>query len=354
MASPNYPTTTTGDTVKPRVVICVGDIHGYFVKLQNLWSNLQSVISPQEFSSATIIFLGDYCDRGPDTKKVIDFLINLPSAYPNQKHVFLSGNHDLAFAAFVGVLPEPANGVSFKEGWKEYESNEEREGWYKGDGYENMYLQGRRWAGSVKVRFDAKGIEYKGSIYDAAPTFESYGVPHGSADLMKAVPNEHKKFLADMVWVHEESTLVFFDGVILELWLIEYDIISAAEIRWKNEMLQEDVCIENEEGMKHCKLIAVHAGLEKGKNVEEQLKSLKAKDTRVPKIEPLSGRKNVWDIPKELTEKPTIVVSGHHGKLHIEDLRLIIDESGGLENNPVAAIVLPSMKIVRNTDNLTN
>ncbi|XP_037495879.1 tyrosine-protein phosphatase RLPH2 [Jatropha curcas] len=327
MASPNYPTTTTGDTVKPRVVICVGDIHGYFVKLQNLWSNLQSVISPQEFSSATIIFLGDYCDRGPDTKKVIDFLINLPSAYPNQKHVFLSGNHDLAFAAFVGVLPEPANGVSFKEGWKEYESNEEREGWYKGDGYENMYLQGRRWAGSVKVRFDAKGIEYKGSIYDAAPTFESYGVPHGSADLMKAVPNEHKKFLADM-----------------KFWLIWF--LSVHE--------EEDVCIENEEGMKHCKLIAVHAGLEKGKNVEEQLKSLKAKDTRVPKIEPLSGRKNVWDIPKELTEKPTIVVSGHHGKLHIEDLRLIIDESGGLENNPVAAIVLPSMKIVRNTDNLTN
>ncbi|KDP42697.1 hypothetical protein JCGZ_23637 [Jatropha curcas] len=320
MACPNSPTTSTGDTAKPRVVICVGDIHGYFVKLQNLWSNLQSVISPQEFSSATIIFLGDYCDRGPDTKKVIDFLIHLPSAYPNQKHVFLSGNHDLAFAAFVGVLPEPPNGVSFKEGWKEYEENEEREGWYKGDGYENMYLQGRIWAGTMKDKFDSKGTEYMGSNYDAAPTFESYGVPHGSADLMKAVPNEHKKFLADMVWVHEE----------------------------------EDVCIENEEGMKHCKLIAVHAGLEKGKNVEEQLKSLKTKDTRVPKIEPLSGRKNVWDIPKELTEKPTIVVSGHHGKLHIEDLRLIIDESGGLENNPVAAIVLPSMKIVRDTDYLTN
>ena len=27
----------------------------------------------------------------------------------------------------------------------------------------------------------AKGTEYQGSIYDAAPTFESYGVPHGSS-----------------------------------------------------------------------------------------------------------------------------------------------------------------------------
>ncbi|KAJ9184441.1 hypothetical protein P3X46_004168 [Hevea brasiliensis] len=175
------------------------------------------------------------------------------------------------------------------------------------------------WAGTVKVRFDVKGTEYKVSVYDAGPTFESYGVPHGSADLMQAVPDEHKKFLADMVWVHEE----------------------------------ENVCIQNEGGVKPCKLIAVHAGLENGKNIEEQLKLLKAKDIRVPKVEALSGRKNVWDIPKELTEKPTIVVSGHHGKLHIEGLRLIIDEGGGLENNPVAAIVLPSMKLVRDTDKFT-
>ena len=47
------------------------------------------------------------------------------------------------------------------------------------------------------------------------------------------------------------------------------------------------------------------------------------------------------------------MVSGHHGKLHIEGLRLIIDEGGGFENKPVAAIVLPSMKLVRDTDNLT-
>jgi hypothetical protein len=44
------------------------------------------------------------------------------------------------------------------------------------------------------------------------------------------------------------------------------------------------------------------------------------------------------------------VVSGHHGKLHVEGLRLIIDESGGVEEKPMAAIVLPSMKIVRDTD----
>lgn len=63
--------------------------------------------------------------------------------------------------------------------------------------------------------------------------------------------------------------------------------------------------METEEEIKHYKLIAVHAGLERGKDVEEQLKLLKAKETKVPKIECLSGRKNVWDIPKVGTQSRT-------------------------------------------------
>ncbi|KNA12030.1 hypothetical protein SOVF_129250 [Spinacia oleracea] len=300
-----------------RLVICIGDIHGYYSKLENLWSNLQSQTNPSQFNNATIIFLGDYCDRGPDTRRVIDFLLSLSSKYPNQKHVFLAGNHDFAFAAFVGALPPPPDGSEFREGWSEYAQSEEREGWYDGDGFKSMHLQGRRWAGLIKVKFNTvKGIDYKGSIYDAAPTFESYGVSHGSADLMKAVPDDHKKFLADLVWVHEE----------------------------------DNISLETAEGLKKCRLIAVHGGLQQGKPVDEQLKLLKAKDTSISKVECLSGRKSVWDIPEELKEYSTIVVSGHHGKLHIDGLRLIIDEGGGYEHMPVAAMILPSMKLVRDID----
>ncbi|KAK9052759.1 hypothetical protein SSX86_029389 [Deinandra increscens subsp. villosa] len=304
-------------TPNQRVVICIGDIHGYITKLHNLWTNLQTLIPPPDFQTARIIFLGDYCDRGPDTRKVLDFLISLPSKYPNQSHIFLAGNHDFAFAAFVGAIPPPPDGSEVRETWEEFEASEEREGWYKGLGYEKMHLQGRRWGGKITVKFNSvKGTEYKGSIYDAGTTFESYGVDHGSYDLMKAVPDEHKKFLADLVWIHEE----------------------------------DNVGIETETGVEFCKLIAVHGGLERGKDVGEQIKYLKAKDTRIPKVEPLSGRKSVWDIPEELRGTPTIVVSGHHGKLHVDGLRLIIDEGGGLEQNPIAAIVLPSKTIVRDTN----
>lgn len=137
---------------------------------------------------------------------------------------------------------------------------------------------------------------------------------------MKAVPESHKKFLTNMVWVHEE----------------------------------DDVCVETEEGVKRCKLIAVHAGLEKGDSVEEQLKLLRAKDTSISKVPYLSGRRNVWDIPQELDDKETVLVSGHHGKLHMDGLRLIIDEGGGYPEKPVAAIVLPSKMIIRDTDNVSS
>lgn len=308
------------EATQPRTIICIGDIHGYITKLQNLWSNLSHTIPPSIFSTATIIFLGDYCDRGPKTREVLDFLISLPTRYPNQRHFFLAGNHDFAFAAFLRLLPPPADGSEFSEGWKEYEESEDREGWFKDDGYEEMHLQGRRWSGKIKAKFNvAKGTEYQGSIYDAGPTFQSYGVPHGSADLVKAVPDEHKKFLANLVWVHEE----------------------------------DDVFMNTDNGVKCCKLIAVHAGLEKGVDVNEQMKILKARDTRIPKIQALSGRKNVWDIPEELSTSATIIVSGHHAKLHVEGLRLIIDEGGGYPDKPIAAIVLPSMEIIKDTDVLT-
>ncbi|GJV81585.1 calcineurin-like metallo-phosphoesterase superfamily protein [Tanacetum coccineum] len=325
---------------KQKLTICIGDIHGHITKLENLWTNLETLISRPDFQTAHIIFLGDYCDRGPNTRNVLDFLISLPSKYPEQTHVFLAGNHDFAFAAFVGAL-DSVHGSEMSETWDEFSLSEEREGWYKDVGYENMHLQGRRWAGKIKVKFNtAKGMDYKGSIYDAATTFESYGVPHGSPDLMKVVPDNHKKFLADLVWIHEE----------------------------------DNVLIETDKGLLSCKLIAVHGGLERGKDVEEQIKYLKAKDTKIPKVEPLSGRKSVWDIPEsrisigkltieeilkylrldgvELTKTPTIVVSGHHGKLHVDGLRLIIDENGGYEEKPIAAIVLPSKTIVRDTDKL--
>ncbi|AEH50926.1 metallophosphoesterase family protein [Pseudothermotoga thermarum] len=63
----------------------VGDIHGCLWALDKLVKKLPLA------SDDTLIFLGDYVDRGPDSKGVIDYLIGL-SKFHNC--VFLRGNHE--------------------------------------------------------------------------------------------------------------------------------------------------------------------------------------------------------------------------------------------------------------------
>jgi hypothetical protein len=127
----------------PRTVICVGDIHGHIHRLRELWRNLEAKVGSESFNTATVIFLGDYNDRGPNTKQVLEFLIALPHLYPEQRHVFLCGNHDFAFASFVGALPPLPQGFRYSSTWPEFEENEDREGWWSGPGQEEIHLQVR-------------------------------------------------------------------------------------------------------------------------------------------------------------------------------------------------------------------
>ncbi|HBX65766.1 MAG: metallophosphoesterase [Balneola sp.] len=68
-------------------IIAIGDIHGCALSNHALLKKLDSEYSDQP----TYVFLGDYTDRGPDSKKVVDQLIKF-----NKDHecVFLKGNHD--------------------------------------------------------------------------------------------------------------------------------------------------------------------------------------------------------------------------------------------------------------------
>jgi serine/threonine protein phosphatase 1 len=64
--------------------IAIGDVHGSIAALRSLLS----VLNPQ---ADRLIFLGDYIDRGPHSREVIESLIALSS---NHNHIFLRGNHD--------------------------------------------------------------------------------------------------------------------------------------------------------------------------------------------------------------------------------------------------------------------
>lgn len=75
--------------------LVIGDIHGCNKAL----NGLLEVIQPA--SDDTLIFLGDYVDRGPDSRGVLDTLIALKSQI---NLVCLLGNHEIMFRGVIQGL----------------------------------------------------------------------------------------------------------------------------------------------------------------------------------------------------------------------------------------------------------
>jgi serine/threonine protein phosphatase 1 len=67
-------------------LIAIGDIHGCAATLKDLIAALRPTDNDR------LVFLGDYIDRGPDSKSVIDYLLELNAAHDC---IFLMGNHEL-------------------------------------------------------------------------------------------------------------------------------------------------------------------------------------------------------------------------------------------------------------------
>ncbi len=72
-------------------IYAIGDIHGQAGMLDVALDRIER----DGGSDATVVFLGDYTDRGPDSKGVLDRLIAGRDAGRNW--VFLKGNHDRMF-----------------------------------------------------------------------------------------------------------------------------------------------------------------------------------------------------------------------------------------------------------------
>merc|ERR1711963_460146 len=117
---------------------------------------------------------------------------------------------------------------------------------------------------------------------------------------MREVPRSHQELLAAMPWVYET--------------------------RLPNDQ----------------RLIAVHAGLVSAEDVEQQLRMLRARDVTIPRVSQLSERKSVWDMPEELQKDNTILVSGHHGVVHCNGNRFIVDSG----QHSLRALVFPSQVLV--------
>lgn len=70
----------------------IGDVHGCRDLLVRMHEAIEEEIARERPGDWRIIHLGDYCDRGPDTKGVIDFIIARQAA--DRRIISLRGNHD--------------------------------------------------------------------------------------------------------------------------------------------------------------------------------------------------------------------------------------------------------------------
>ncbi|RLB90867.1 MAG: serine/threonine protein phosphatase [Deltaproteobacteria bacterium] len=87
-------------------IFAIGDIHGCLDKLTSLMRILDI-----DTEKDTLVFMGDYIDRGPHSKEVVEYLIDL--AGRQDRVIFLKGNHELMLQNYVNgtdMLTFLANG----------------------------------------------------------------------------------------------------------------------------------------------------------------------------------------------------------------------------------------------------
>jgi serine/threonine protein phosphatase 1 len=76
-------------------LFAIGDIHGCVDELSRLLDAIPAT------SGDTVVFVGDYIDRGPSSRRVIELLLDWRTRTPAQV-VFLKGNHEDMALGFLG------------------------------------------------------------------------------------------------------------------------------------------------------------------------------------------------------------------------------------------------------------
>lgn len=80
-------------------IFAIGDIHGCLEKLRELMDK-----TGIDYTRDTLVFIGDYIDRGSFSKEVVDYILRLRSKYENI--ICLLGNHEQMFLRYLEGIDE--------------------------------------------------------------------------------------------------------------------------------------------------------------------------------------------------------------------------------------------------------
>jgi len=79
-------------------IYAVGDVHGRADLLNELFAGIDADLVANPIQRAVHVFLGDYVDRGPGSRAVLDALIERGREYAS---VYLRGNHEVLLEEFL-------------------------------------------------------------------------------------------------------------------------------------------------------------------------------------------------------------------------------------------------------------
>ncbi len=94
------------------VVYAIGDVHGRLDLLERMHAAILGDAAHREAARRAIVYLGDYIDRGPSSRQVLDLLSQCP--LPGFEVVHLKGNHeDIALRFLAGSMPNGAHWLRY-------------------------------------------------------------------------------------------------------------------------------------------------------------------------------------------------------------------------------------------------
>lgn len=164
-------------------LLAIGDIHGQYELLEQLLGQVAPTADDQ------LVFLGDYVDRGPETKRVVSYLLALQAEFPHT--IFLRGNHE---QLMLDALAE----WHYLRDWPQLRETSER-------------------FAAVASESDSRVWLHNGGY----AALQSYGIdtfPPVAALDAEAIPAQHLDFLkATRLWHREREFLFVHAGVVPHL-----------------------------------------------------------------------------------------------------------------------------------------
>ncbi len=114
----------------------IADLHGRFDLFKK---SLSAIVTHAECKDHTIITLGDYIDRGPQSRQIIDGLIRHGFNDGSQYHVALQGNHEAMMLETILTPLEPSWWMN-NGGWTTLNSYGDKISPYLDPLWKNVYM----------------------------------------------------------------------------------------------------------------------------------------------------------------------------------------------------------------------